>query len=123
MTNQRELDELLAYWQPILRLRDWKVSAVFADQTATQACSATTRIHVGHKSAKVYICEPSQIDPDWQGVRDIEVTLVHELLHLHAATFDEVLKEGTRGHDHLEQMIELTAQALVKARRGIDVVV
>lgn len=61
---------------------------------------------------------PEKIPDDWWGCRDLEVTLVHELLHTRLMYFSAESKRSNNWH--LELAIETIAKALVAARRGID---
>ena len=60
------------------------------------------------------------VPPTLIGCRDIETTLVHELLHLHGDLFDHLLKDKFEA-TFLETMIECTAQALVNLKRNAKV--
>jgi len=125
-TNQ-QLQRLAREWQARLRLRDWDISVFFADKEETKKAIGpafgATRPAPGHKIAMVAIKRPEDIEPDVMGCPDIEVTLVHELLHLHGDAFDHFFidKETKRPTEYfaLEAMIELSAIAMVELKRGI----
>ena len=75
--------------------------------------------------ATIKILHPEDYDPDLEGLdeRDMEQILVHEILHLHFAPFDETPKDSdgnfasSRGIMQ-EQAIEQISQALVNLKRS-----
>lgn len=115
-----DLELLLSWWQQVLNLRDWRVKLVFKhtwefDNGALGRCS----YEINRKCATIYLQDP--LDASNQG-EDSEETLVHELLHLHTAAFDNSslgnLKKARR--IGMEQMVDLLAVALVKLRREAE---
>jgi predicted metal-dependent hydrolase len=106
-----ELESLCVEWQKVLRLQDWTVTIeINWDKAFCGSCTLTTN----RKLATVTICHPDvQGDAD----KDYETTLVHELLHLHGSGFDELIKSDTAERTGYEQMIDLTANALVSLKR------
>jgi hypothetical protein len=116
--NQCGLDLAVAIWQDRLRLRDWRIKASFEDRHAVNDTYAQTEINLAFKTARVRICHPDRIDPEWTGSHDIETTLVHELLHLHAATFEDRLRADDKSNPEFEFMIDSISEALVHAYRA-----
>ena len=112
--TQSQLNKLVFKWQKKLRLQDWNI-----DTSMVNKCrgAGSTFLSKRYKEARVSILNPDQWEDSWLGSRDIEVTLVHELLHLHAIPFDD-FKEGSPKNLALETMIELIAIALVNADRS-----
>ena len=111
-----ELNERLAYWQKQLRLQDWSVNIRIChpDEVDAQGLSS---IKVTSKSVKIKILDPKYFnDLDAEIIcQNWEITLIHELLHLHFVTFDRIFDriENTKeAKDAVEQSIELIAQAL-----------
>jgi len=102
MTNS-QLKKFCKEWQKRLRLQDWNVSVAFG---ILEDSTGLTKINPNFKVAKVII--------DEEGNNELEITLVHELLHLHADPFSQDLQEKYK--TNLEAMIELTARALVEAK-------
>ncbi len=126
--NNHQLNTLVREWIKRLRLTDWLVKARFATNEADKkylspSAYASTKVSSGCKEALTIINKLDSIDADALGCRDLEVTVVHELLHLHAESFDHFFnnKQSKRPTEHyaLEAMIELTALALVEAKRGV----
>ncbi len=126
-TNQ-QLNALAKEWVKRLRLNDWLVKARFAVSEADKkhlggTAYASTKVSSSCKEALTLVNKLESIDADALGCRDLEVTMVHELLHLHAESFDHFFNNAKtkRPSEHyaLEAMIELTALALVEAKRGV----
>jgi sugar/nucleoside kinase (ribokinase family) len=112
-----ELNERLIYWQKRLRLQDWGVNIRLChpDEIDAQGLSC---IKVTSKSVKIKILDPKYFnDLDAEIIcQNWEITLIHELLHLHFVTFDRIFdrdRDNTKdARDAVEQSIELIAQAL-----------
>ena len=62
------------------------------------------------------VLDPEKIPEEWRGCKDLEVTVVHELLHARLLFCEDRSKSK---HWHLEMAIETIAKALVATRRGI----
>lgn len=111
----RLLRDYLIYWQKALRLTDWQIEyRINEDENFFGTiCTFPT-----HSTARIEIRDPDLFDGDVVGIKDLEVTLVHELLHLR---FFHCTHEGKAYHNHKEMAIKITAAALVAAKRGISV--
>lgn len=114
-----ELDGLLAEWKRILRLEDWDIKAKICRGNGlnmpegTQGrCEWTEK----RKEAFIKLMDPTDWDSTCMYPQDMEVTLVHELIHLHCAPFD-TFKESTPEDTAMEQMIVRLSQALVGLKR------
>lgn len=113
-----ELKTCMEYWQRALRMQDWKIELQivprkdFIDDQRTASSSWWQRCKDGEIKVLSETSYKSEafIDP-----QDMEVSLVHELLHGQLDRLD-IEAAGLR-RDALEQAITLTAQALVKLRR------
>jgi hypothetical protein len=109
------LQPLLRDWQKRLRLEDWDIKVKYAEIEGYGRC----RPQAHHKVAQIEI-KSSPPKDNCGTCEDIEVTLVHELLHVR---IDQWLKpedqnkyvEGTE----FEAFIEQISQALVAAKRGL----
>lgn len=115
--NNEELVDACAKWQKALRLQDWKLAVRIARGNGldlppdTQGRCEWT---LGRKEALIRILDPVDFPLDCSWPQDMEVTLVHELLHLHFAPFDDF--EGLK--DTLsEQAINAISHALVEVSR------
>jgi hypothetical protein len=85
---QKFVDEKLALWKQRLKLEDWRVSAVmtpridFAPQTL-----GGIRWDKPKKTAVIYVLAPADYRlPFHEMLDDMELTVVHELVHLDLAT-------------------------------------
>jgi hypothetical protein len=120
MTN-KDLRDLVKYWKPRLKLRDWKVDIRFADdeESLDKLKSGFARTHRSPmaKEARTLIKPLANISKDSIGCRDIEVSVVHELIHLLFTPFDNFKQNDSR-NDAVEHSIETLAIALVEIRRG-----
>jgi hypothetical protein len=113
-----DLASLLTKWQRILRLQDWEIKVEWArhfdmlpdSQGQVKAINA-------HKTAYIKILDRADLaDPAkaCSSAEEAEVTLVHELLHLHFSLID-----GFSGTDNVlyEQAISTIAKALIDRDR------
>lgn len=115
--TEDELHHLCRFWLKQLGLDNWHVALRItrANEFKTPGNQAEIEWVLPHAYATASILD--HIDyPDGPFGQDHEVSLVHELLHLHTAPFDET-KEGSLEEKAMERMIEMTARALVDLRR------
>lgn len=113
-----DLDARLAYWQGQLRLQDWDMTVTIVRRHAMSRPTsvASADIEIYHR-AKIRLLDPIDFHPeDWPVDRDLEVSLVHELLH---CVFYDVgnPKADTPEDAAFERAIEVTAIALVRLER------
>lgn len=118
---------LCDYWQKALRLQDWVVIVRLA-----RASEFANSIHCGgqvewsilKRAAVIKISEAEDYanlcNKDFEIEQDMEVTLVHELLHLHTAPLAHVLKAESLEERYEEQMIDAVSRALVAQRRRAE---
>lgn len=119
----RELTRLTMKWAERLRLQDWDIKVRFAkkgegeDYWGVCIPSATT------KEAVIIMQNPSRHkkapDPDYYNA-DTEVTLVHELMHLHFAPFG-FPTTSLKGQQE-EVIVSHVAQLLVALDRGDETI-
>ena len=103
---------LLEYWQRQLRLQDWDIDVEIVRPLAIEGKAGDTRTTREVRQAWIRISDPSLSEQDFpEHFLDIEVTLVHELLHVAFAANIET-------HDEVEPAIDATARALVALNRG-----
>ncbi len=109
----------LAYWQKVLYLQDWTVELRIVRQweMADSGTLAQCHWYIQRKDAVVYVLDPQ----DLAGVAskflndeecDYDISLVHELLHLHFAPFHR--EEDETFH---EQAINSISRGMVKVYR------
>lgn len=108
--------ERCAYWQRVLRLQDWDVAVSMERRHALKRGVANAEIDI-YRRAKIRLLDPVDIAPDdWAQDQDLEISIVHELLHL---AFHDVgrPKDDSPEDVALERAIEATANALVRLDR------
>lgn len=70
-----------------------------------------------HQFCRIKILDPEKVPKDWYGIRDLEVTIVHELLHARL-----LYALGVKSANcHAELAIEVIAISLVSNRRGVKI--
>jgi hypothetical protein len=107
------LEAQLAYWQLLLRLRDWRIDIVLTDvQDLGPGRLARVDWALIQKHATVRLLDPAADAAH----DDLEMSLVHELIHLHLAPIG--VEDGTAEDMAQETAIEMLAGALVELRRG-----
>ena len=110
----------LKEWQKILRLQDWEIVLKISrhdDMGLDEVCGSSNWV-LARGEAILKLLDPIDYSSDIVFPQDQEVTLVHELLHLHYAPFSENFERGSLEHIALEKSIEVTAKALVALKRG-----
>lgn len=114
--TEEELRAKCAEWQKVLRLQDWIVVLKVKrgwDLPIPNACGTCTW-DLAQRTALISIADPIDYPPDAIVPNDMELTLVHELLHLHFAAIEP---EGASVAG--EQAIESISWGLISmARRG-----
>lgn len=115
--TQRQLDGYLRKWQPILRLADWEIKAKFASKDHLEEDEGECVHTLTRKAAVVRVLRPKDFagEPVW--TYDGEYLLVHELIHLHFAPFQEEVR-GTPRDVAQEQAIDAMARAFVELDRS-----
>lgn len=110
--DRPDLDALLAFWAPIVRVADWEIHIAWKrhmDSGGLMSCNIDT------KQAWVDILDPIDWLPHQLKHMDAELFVVHELLHIHFAPFNTV--NDTPLGIAEEQTVHSLATALVKVRR------
>lgn len=120
MTN-KNLEKLVQYWQPRLKLKDWDFTIRFTVDDAEmeevlKSGYGKTNYSYMSKKASILIKPYDKIDANALSCKDIEVTVVHELLHMLFMPIDEN-KTDTPSRDAVEHIVETTALALVSEKR------
>jgi hypothetical protein len=114
--TQRGLEELCIKWQGILRLMDWEVKVRFVRHWEMKPDrEGAVDWSINGKAASIKILDPRDFSTEAKWPQDVEQVLVHELVHLHLAPFDET--DGTKAM-LLEQAVDLLACALVDRDRA-----
>ncbi|MCY9513310.1 hypothetical protein [Paenibacillus apiarius] len=120
--TEDDLRARCADWQKTLRLQDWIVVVGISRARDMQLdnCCGVCEWSLPKRMANIRILDPTDYPADSMEPQDMELTLVHELLHLHFApmsTEDNTVPE--------EQAIEAISRGLVELKRksevGLDV--
>lgn len=115
--TQYELEELCREWQERLKIQYWDIKiGIFR---ARDFVKSDSRAEVSwtktNATAILRILDPVDYDRElWP--QDMEVSLVHELLHLRFCEAD-ITEAGSLEDVMLERAIDHTAEALVRLKR------
>ena len=114
--TQEQLDAALQEWQKVLQLQDWGIKASVERKHAMELENVNACIswQFEQKRAVVHLMEPSDFVDAFP--QDHEEDLVHELLHLHYAGFDDT-EPRSLAEKLLEQSINAISRALVGLKR------
>ena len=112
MSLQAELD----YWQRKLRLMDWNIRLIEADDTLFEDANGSCLCDVQSKDAVIKV-NVNGIDSYRAESVDDEHTLVHELLEIHFAPFKVSKDDDEDKHNAQECAINMISEALVKEKR------
>lgn len=108
----------LAYWQKQLRLQDWDISVRIMRRHAMPRATSVGSVQIEiYRRANVLLLDPVDFHPDdWPADADLEISLVHELLH--CAVYDAGTPTPDSAQDvGLERAIEALAILLVTLDR------
>ena len=115
--NQSDLRRQCKWWQGILRLSDWDTEVRVVRASGLSGDSQGEIIPFAQKRvAKVKILDPVDFCGETIIPQDMEVTLVHELLHLYFLPFS--IADGSPLDLAQEQAIDALSVALVSLSRG-----
>jgi len=109
--------ERLAYWQGVLRLLDWKIQVQILPRYLIGDRVGATEWN-DLRDARISLLHWEELNPSALENTDMEITLVHELLHLRFRdSVKGLIPDDSLHHDALEAAIEAVAQALVEMDR------
>jgi hypothetical protein len=113
--HEAELSELLRFWQHELRLRDWDIVCGIVRGRALGTDYGRVTFDEKRKEALIDIRDPRDAPKNPVREYDMEVALVHELLHCSLACFTGALQT----HEDIvqEQTIHAHSLVLVRLRR------
>jgi hypothetical protein len=115
VTND-DLQQALAFYQPLLRLADWRIEVSFVHHhDLPETAVAASQIFEPERRSRIAILAEAEYDPDNQAKMDSEHSLVHELIHLHLELWR--VEDNTPQWMQKEQAINMLAEALVTLRR------
>ena len=120
-------NEYLSYWKPQLRLNHVDFEIIIRAPEETRDSLASCKIAYSRHRQKIELRHPTERTERDKGDfrRDLEVCLVHELLHTKEMLWrdhpivDRVFVEDKWLSGLHEDSLDAIAEALVRARRGI----
>lgn len=120
MSDLEKLEEMLAYWQPKLRLSDWDMKISMAPIGDMNGELAQVTLFLSRKSAHIRVSNLEGRSTPGLWPYDLENDLVHELLHAHLDTLDRCgdPKNEILQKIGLEQPIEILSGVLCGFRRA-----
>ena len=108
------MQESLTKWQSRLGLSDWDITVAFRDARDMDQCPARTKIQAGIQAADIRLLALNDRQASDPGDANVELDLVHELIHIRLWAIDPIDAEGAL-HLCREQAIEWIAKALINA--------
>lgn len=117
--TEEELRAKCDEWKKILRLQDWLTNTRIRREHDFQNEDSVAEIipSLPKRMATIRILDPVDYPPDLSEPQDMELSLVHELLHIHLfPLFSDREDEMRRIAE--EQAIEAISRALVDLHRG-----
>ena len=117
---ERFAAERLAVWQQRLNLQDWKVSVVVS-RTGDLKPRTLGNIHwdADKKTAVIRVLDPADYTMAFDDVlKDIEFTVVHELIHLELSPVLSPLQRNDANRREEEHAVNHMADALLKLDRA-----
>jgi hypothetical protein len=119
--NNEHLQTTLVEWQKRLRLQDWIITAKIARarDLSLDNSAATVDWNYNKRMAVIKIIDEIDYQPGLMEEQDMEISLVHELLHLHYAGFENTEADSIE-NSLMEQSIEAISRTLVELKREQD---
>jgi hypothetical protein len=112
--------EKLWRWQKRLQLEDWKISVLVARASELKP-KTLGNIHwdTDKKTAIIRVLDPADYEmPMPEMLRDMEFTVVHELIHLELASVLSPLARNDASRREEEHAVNHMADALLRLDRG-----
>ena len=110
---QRFMDDKLAVWRQRLKLEDWRISVVMTHDLPPKTLGGISW-DKSKKSAVIWTLEPSDYRlPFREMLDDMELTIVHELVHLELAS----LPRGQASRSSEERAVNGIAAAMLALDR------
>lgn len=109
--TKEDLEELVSFYKPHLRLSDWLIDIDFANNPReVDNCFAQCEFDPLHMAARIKVIKPEHAE-FVSGVVgfDAEMSVAHELVHI---VLDQIAPDD-HGSDVLERTVNTIAEALV----------
>ena len=113
---QQYVTERLAYWQQRLKLEEWRISiAPVRSSELKPKTLGAVRWDKGKKTAVIWVLDAADYQLPFRAMLDdMELTIVHELVHLEIAS----LPHGQASRSTEEHAVNGIADALLALDRG-----
>lgn len=112
-----DVQECADWWKDQLGLCSWKIDASIKPYSVVEGW-ARCRRDAKYEHATIELCPWGERDTDKSYCLDMEVDVVHELVHLRLHALEGVVETSGELHNQHELAVERLAQALVNVRRG-----
>lgn len=110
--DNKSLEKLCREWQKRLLLSDWEISVSYMSGDVLKGAQGICEPFAKLRRAHIGILLPADYPPD-AFPQDVEVSLVHELLHC----YHHMARYGTVADLFEEQGVEAASRALVALKR------
>jgi hypothetical protein len=117
---ERYTTERLSVWKKRLNLQDWNITVVVARATELKP-KTLGNIHwdTDKKTAIIRVLDPADYKlPNDEMLKDMEFTVVHELIHLELSPVLSPLQRNDANRHVEEHAVNHLAEALLKLDRG-----
>jgi hypothetical protein len=118
-TFQARVERLCRKWQVILRLQDWDLTITVGrwHEVHDEALAHTRRSEIRSHAELMFRDEADyRPTPAWPGDNNLELNVVHELLHLKLTPIN-IPKEREESE---EKVVESLARAILRLESGAD---
>jgi hypothetical protein len=114
-----EIEALCRIWQERLRLQDWDITVkvVRLHEFDHKGTAGDAETFIAKQCAVIRLVEHNDRLPDTMVPYDDEMTLVHELLHVHFKSSQPEIDEDSLPWQEHERAIHRVSEALVRAYR------
>lgn len=111
-----ELNRLFKHWAPRLRLSNWDIAIRWGTNEEMDGCVGKSYIKPEHLVGEILIAKPESKGKGMHEdlYKNVELTVVHELLHFVMVQLYSRIREHPTLDDMKEQVIEQIAKALLE---------
>lgn len=112
-----KINNQLKKWKKRLGLSDWDITVKYRDAQDLNQSQGKTIVRAPMQTADIRLMKQTDRQKSDPSDSDIELDLVHELVHVRLWSIDPYEAEGVE-HVCREQAVEKLAQALIISDRG-----
>lgn len=107
-------------WQEILRLQHWDIVLKISrrDNMGIDNSQGSCEWGLSRHEATIRLLDPIDYPDDCFFPQDHEITVVHELLHLHFASLSEEFDGDSPEQKTMERIVDVVSKTLVSLKRG-----